>query len=306
MSGMLKKLDPAVMIRKSDDEKSKEISTTEQWLFQMKLANPYHRVIGTYAHRLNTGKKSSNAPMSVTKWFIPFLIHRILRILPTCKSLSCSLFFSPLLLRIICISCKSLNFRSLLPAIVSHRLQYHVDNFVDGFVLRVLWKLAVTWGNGPFWPRWATFVAQCDKYAWTNMLFINNLVPWRQKFGETSECMYHAWYLGVDFQLCAVLTPIFVTLYLRRRCRRLAIVLELVLIALVISLTYINTFRRDWSGHLMDGKQTLQYDRDAYINPFYRAIPYIAGFITAQIWHEKSRICPHLGLCRWVRRLALI
>ena len=25
------------------------------------------------------------------------------------------------------------------------------------------------------------------------MLFVNNLIPWKQKFGESSECMYHAW-----------------------------------------------------------------------------------------------------------------
>ena len=76
--------------------------------------------------------------------------------------------------------------------------------------------------------------------------------------------------------------------------------LELILVALVSSMTYINTFRYDWSGHLMDGKQTLEYDRDAYINPFYRATPYIIGFITAQLWHEKSRLCPNLGLRRGV------
>ena len=167
---------------------------------------------------------------------------------------------------------------------------------IDGFVLLIWWKLAVTWGEGPFWPRWATFVAQCDKYAWTNMLFINNLVPGDQKFGETSECMYHAWYLGVDFQLCFVLTPIFVSLYLRRSCRQLAMMLEVLLVAIVVSMTFVNTYLRDWSGHLMDGKQTLQYDRDAYINPFYRAIPYLVGFTTAQAWHEKSLLCPNLGL----------
>lgn len=132
------------------------------------------------------------------------------------------------------------------------------------------------------------------------MLFINNLVPSDQKFGESSECMYHAWYLGVDFQLCAVLTPIFVSLFLRKGCRRLAIILELLLVTLVIVMTFVNTYLRDWSGHLMDGKQTLQYDREAYINPIYRAIPYLVGFITAQIWHEKSRNCPNMGLRRCV------
>ena len=115
-----------------------------------------HSVIGEYVNRLKQEAAASSAASSGTRdaakglrWVIPFLLHRILCILPT-----------------------------------------------YGFVLLLWRKFAVTLGDGPFWPRWATFVTQCDAHAWTNMLFVNNLVPRDQPFGETSKCMYHAWYLG--------------------------------------------------------------------------------------------------------------
>lgn len=74
------KLDPMVQYNINEG------SDVEQWMYELKLASPFHRVLGTYAHRLQNSKNSSEAPLGVTKWFIPFILHRILRILPTCES----------------------------------------------------------------------------------------------------------------------------------------------------------------------------------------------------------------------------
>jgi hypothetical protein len=62
-----------------------EGSDVAQWMYKLKLVSPFHRVLGTYAHRLQHSKKSPEAPLGVTKWFIPFVLHRVLRILPTCE-----------------------------------------------------------------------------------------------------------------------------------------------------------------------------------------------------------------------------
>lgn len=37
-----------------------------------------------------------------------------------------------------------------------------------------------------------------NRYWWSNMLYVNNLVPWHE--GETGECFYHTWYLANDMQ----------------------------------------------------------------------------------------------------------
>ena len=62
-----------------------ESSVVDRWMHKFKLTRPFHRVLGTYAHRLQNSKKNSEVPPGVTKWFIPFVLHRVLRILPTCE-----------------------------------------------------------------------------------------------------------------------------------------------------------------------------------------------------------------------------
>ena len=255
MSGLLKKMDQKVGEVLQLDEK-RLVDEWKAYLTSWGIINPKHLVIGEYVNRLKQQKPLTNSDMEATRgfrWVIPFLLHRVLRILPT--------YF---------------------------------------FVLLLWWKIAVHLGEGPFWPRWATFVAQCDAHAWTNMLFINNLVPIIQPFGETSECMYHTWYLGVDFQLCLILAPTFVTLYLRRGWRMRVIMLEILSVIGVIGASIYFSFKYNWSAHLWDGADTVAFDRGFYINPFFRSSPYIIGFITAQLWHEKCRLCPNVGFTRAV------
>ncbi len=249
MSGLLKRLDPRVGNAPSEEEIA-EVEWLESILSNWGFLSRKHIVFGDYIHRLQQngrGQKQSKKFM----WIPQFLLHRLLRILPT-----------------------------------------------YGFVLLLWWKVAVYMGDGPFWPRWATFAAQCDAQWWTNLLFVNNIIPRIQPFGETSECMYHAWYLGVDFQLCAILAPIFVSLYLTEGCRKLTVLLEVTLITTIIIISYAFSIRYGWSAHLVDGADTVAFDRGFYINPFFRSSPYIIGFITAQLWHEKCRLWPNMGLTK--------
>ena len=249
MSGLLKRLDPKVGKALTVEE----VVVVDCWkcsLSSWGLVSLEHIVIGDYGNRLQQNGHNQKRAKGLS-WIIRFLLHRMLRILPT-----------------------------------------------YGFVLLLWWKVAVNMGDGPFWPRWATFVAQCDAQWWTNLLFVNNLVPREQPFGETSECMYHAWYLGVDFQLCAILAPVFVSLFLKEGCRKLTIAIELILITAIIGTSINLSHKYGWSAHLFDGADTVSFDRGFYINPFFRSSPYIIGFITAQLWHEKSRQWPHMGLTK--------
>jgi peptidoglycan/LPS O-acetylase OafA/YrhL len=110
--------------------------------------------------------------------------------------------------------------------------------------------------------------------------------------------MYHAWYLGVDFQLCAVLTPICVSLFIRKGWRRATIFLEILFVFVVIAVSLKFSYQYKWSGHLFDGAETISFDKGFYINPFFRSSPYMIGFITAQIWHEKCRLWPSFGFTK--------
>jgi Predicted acyltransferases len=249
MSGLLKRLDPEIR-RMSTVEEEQAVERWSRRLSRWKCINCKHIVIGDYGNRLRHLEQSQVESNGIY-WLVPFLLHRILRILPT--------YF---------------------------------------MVLMLWWKVAVVLGDGPFWPRWATFVAQCDAQWWTNFLFVNNLIPFKQPFGETSECMYHAWYLGVDFQLCAILTPLFVSLFIRKGWRKITIGLEALFVCVVVATSVNFSFKYKWSAHLFDGADTISFDRGFYINPFFRSSPYVIGFITAQIWHEKCRLWPNFGVTK--------
>ena len=149
MSGLLKRLDP--QLKKHNDGDSKEHACIQSWkhrLIQWGIINPNHKVVGDYGRKRLTENLSNGQSTLFSerksfwniKWILPFLLHRILRILPT-----------------------------------------------YGFVLLLWWKIAITLGEGPSWPQWALFAQKCDQYAWTNMLFVNNLVPWYQPFGEVRD-----------------------------------------------------------------------------------------------------------------------
>lgn len=243
MSGLLKRRDHDIVTSRE----LKSVENVKRLTRDLGLVKS-HIVISDY----NDNNKNHQEQDNHTKMWIPqFLLHRILRILPT-----------------------------------------------YAFVLLLWWKVGVYMGSGPFWPKFVTFVSVCDKTWYTNLLFINNIYPFKQEFGETSECMYHTWYLGVDFQLCAILTPMFLSLYLRKGFRRFTIVLEIAMVLFIILISYAFSFKYEWSAHLFDGKDTLSFDRGFYINPFFRSTPYIIGFVTAQLWHEKSRLWQNMGLTK--------
>jgi len=266
MSGLLKKLDSALIQEEEEEDRGSsggdltkmttvdEKVTAALWverLYRWGILSRHHVVNGEYSRHLFIAKKNkiSNKQSKGLRWMFPFLLHRIMRILPT-----------------------------------------------YGVVLLLWWKVAITLADSPFWPQWVSFTEKCDEHAWTNMLFVNNLVPWYQPLAERDECMFHAWYLGVDFQLCAVLTPIFVSLYLRKGYRKLTIQLECLALIGIIVTSMFCSYEFGWSAYVMDGQDSAAFDRGFYTNPFFRASPYIIGFITAQLWHEKRRLVPDLGL----------
>lgn len=68
-------------------------------------------------------------------------------------------------------------------------------------------------GDGPFYrSNWTLLTKNCQKWWWTNILFINNLVPWDMN----SECIGWVWYLANDFQFF-LLSPPIIYLYCKKR-----------------------------------------------------------------------------------------
>ena len=78
------------------------------------------------------------------------------------------------------------------------------------FVLLFWWKALRVVGLGPQWLSQRGAYQRCKRYWWTNMLYVNNLVPFKDTFSE--QCFGHAWYLGNDMQFFVIL-PLFIVAY---------------------------------------------------------------------------------------------
>jgi len=100
-----------------------------------------------------------------------------------------------------------------------------------GFLICIQIGIYPFLGQGPvFEQHTKDHVEACEKYWWTNFLFINNFYPIK----ATQACVGWTWYLAVDWQ-CAIFAPILMVLFLKNR--KVALFLIAVLLAVTISVT---------------------------------------------------------------------
>jgi peptidoglycan/LPS O-acetylase OafA/YrhL len=132
-------------------------------------------------------------------------------------------------------------------------------------------------GSGPFWYQWENFLEPCRHYWWTNLLFVNNFLPWG--VSTTANCFYHSWYLAVDVQLFFLFSPWLVLLYLRSPVlgQRVAILLWIMSVVITAVLSY----TQEWSVNTFDGASVALFDVEGYAKPHIRAQSYLAGILVA-------------------------
>lgn len=81
--------------------------------------------------------------------------------------------------------------------------------------------------SGPFWHTVSYGTAACRKWGWTNLLFVNNIVPWTNGFAR--QCAAWTWYLAVDTQLHLILLPLLAGFYrINKRLGWVAVALALI------------------------------------------------------------------------------
>ena len=93
-------------------------------------------------------------------------------------------------------------------------LHYYIHRYLRitptyAFVLFFAAYLGMHLTSGPFMSLNDPLGPPCSKYWWTNLLYINNLYPW--KLGD--ECMGWAWYLANDMQFYIIAPLMLVSAY---------------------------------------------------------------------------------------------
>jgi peptidoglycan/LPS O-acetylase OafA/YrhL len=157
--------------------------------------------------------------------------------------------------------------------------------FCLGFYTQVAPHLDFGKYPSPFWFQWIGLLKPCQDNIWTNVLFVNNFIPFDTP--TTNTCFYHSWYLAVDMQLF-LLAPLLVFLY--QVDPRRGKYLTLALLGISVAVTAYLSWVRRWSVNTFDGAAVARYDMEAYAKPHVRAQAYLAGMYVAMLLIDDKTI----------------
>jgi peptidoglycan/LPS O-acetylase OafA/YrhL len=147
-----------------------------------------------------------------------------------------------------------------------------------GMCLLFYTQVAPHLGEGPFWYQWLALIKPCHDYGWTNVLFVNNFMPFDKPVTDT--CFYHSWYLAVDMQLF-VIASVLVFWYQANPVHGRRVTLSLIMTSVVFATHTAAT--RHWSVNTFDGAAVARYDMEAYANPLIRSQAYLIGMYVAML-----------------------
>lgn len=171
-----------------------------------------------------------------------------------------------------------------LPKIIGRVLRMlPVYVFVMGFILFI----EPSMGEGPLWHHIDTAWLDCDKYWWTNFLFINNIVPGFQG----NDCMGQSWYLAVDMQ-CFLLSILLINLYSKYPKSYTWITIGTVAIVTAVLRTSIS-LNIGLNASLFNSNSSPDNERQIYTKTYARCDPYFIGLLCGFIYSQyKSQKYP--------------
>ena len=166
------------------------------------------------------------------------------------------------------------------------------------FAIFLNFKLLPYVGTGPLW--YVRDVRPCEKYWWTNILYINNFYP--TTFSE--QCYGVTWYLANDMQFY-IISPIFLLLLYHFWKIGFATIAGTMLASIVVIGSMASIKNPDANllqGTLVLGDEShLALSNFAFSNiyekPYCRINAYLVGIVLGFIFYKKWRVRPNF----WVR-----
>ena len=157
------------------------------------------------------------------------------------------------------------------------------------FALFLNFKVLPYVGSGPFWSL--SNVHRCEKYWWTNILYINNFYP--TIFSD--QCYGLTWYLANDMQFF-IIAPIFVLLLYHFWEIGLSMIVGIMLasIAVIGTLAGIDNSHANFFMRSLVNDGTLPMSNFAYTQiyekPYCRINAFLIGIILGFVLYKKWRV----------------
>jgi peptidoglycan/LPS O-acetylase OafA/YrhL len=138
-------------------------------------------------------------------------------------------------------------------------------------------KIVPLLSSGPFWNLLDADQSFCNKYWWTNLLYINNFYPSDNRGG----CYAVAWYLANDVQFF-ILVPWIVWLASLSPFCTIGMLFAMMTMSTISS--FLIALHQHWSISIYNLNAFMEYFQNYYIVPWGRCPPYIFGIILGILW----------------------
>jgi len=150
-----------------------------------------------------------------------------------------------------------------------------------------LWKCLPYFGRGPWWFEVDTYISRtaCDKYWWTNLLYIDNFVP----SDYDTTCMGWSWYLANDMQLY-ILTPLFFFAYYKNKVIGIIVISVAIFGSLLAN--FLLSFINNYTPWLPALQRNDSYESVVYSKFYTRGVAWLIGVVGAWLlrWHESRQV----------------
>ena len=161
------------------------------------------------------------------------------------------------------------------------------------FVLFGFWFLSPHLANGPVYNQAAgvgsAVYDNCVKYWWTNLLYINNLYPWKL----ADECMGWTWYLANDMQFYILAPLIMIPLFVHFAFGlAIAAIFLAVSFAITAGLTGgLNLQASQFAALIYNYTPNADYAYGdvLYIKPYHRIMTYVVGILFGYLIYRKAQ-----------------
>ena len=163
---------------------------------------------------------------------------------------------------------------------------------VYAFLLFFWWTLTVYFGKGHGWNAFvgpdSAQMKNCERYWWTNLLYVNNFYPWRLN----DECMGWSWYLANDMQFYVLAPLIIIPLYYFFPVG--LVVAGLFLVGSTIANGVIASTNGYTASFIPPANVTNDGESDdIYVKPYCRVPPYLVGLILGFLIYKRVRFPLH-------------
>lgn len=175
-------------------------------------------------------------------------------------------------------------------------LSYYIHRFLRltpgyAFVLFFVWQVAPLMGSGPLWnssiqPQ----VTYCDKYWYSNLLYINNFLP--EDFNQ--QCVGWGWYLANDMQFFLISPVMLIPLFFLWPLG-IAVTIVILLVCIFITGVLAGVYNLGMSNfaalaHPVANATYGDFNDIYYGKPYCRIMPYLVGILLGYALYKEVKL----------------